>query len=96
MRLSALFAEGVEVEGIRKEIIILRQQLSDRDETISQLQKENEASEATIKMLKEKVYHLSDQLSSSGVVKREHADIRGEVGLHPIKRGIVNIHAFTI
>ena len=96
MRLSALFAEGVEVKDIRKEIIILRQQLSDRDETIVQLQKENEASEATIKMLKEKVHRLSDQLSSSGVVKREHADIRGEVRLHPIKRGIVNIHAFTI
>ena len=47
-------------------------------------------------MLKEKVHHLSDQLSSSGVVKREHADIRGEVGLHLIKGGIVNILTFTI
>ena len=91
-----MFAEGVEVEDIRKEIVILRQQLSDRDETIGQQQKEIEASEATIKMLKEKVHHLSDQLSSFGVVKREHADIRGEVGLHPIKRGIVSIHVFTI
>ena len=84
------------MEDIRKEIVILRQQLSDSFETIGQQRKEIVASEATIKLLKEKVQHLSDQLSSSGVVKREHADVRGEVGLHPIKRGIVNIHAFTI
>ena len=75
----ARIAEGAGVEDVRKEVVVLRQQLSDRDETIIQL--------------KEEVHCLRDQLLSSEVVKKEHADIRRVIGLHAIKTGIVNIHA---
>ena len=63
-----LFATG-EVEAIRKEVVILRQELSDRDETISDLKQQIEASEATIKMLKEKVH--STLSTAAGEIKKE-------------------------
>ena len=46
------------MEGDSREIFILRQKLSDRDETICQLRKESEANEDTIKMLKERNQQL--------------------------------------
>ena len=48
----------------------MRQELSDRDENIMDLKKQIEASEATIKMLKEKNQHLRSQiLSAENIVK---------------------------
>ena len=55
---------------VRKEVLSLRQQLSDRDETISEL-KWN--SDTTIKMLKEKVQHLKNQLPPTQLVEKEPA-----------------------
>ena len=68
-----VFATG-EVEAVRKEVVILRQELSDRDETISDLKqqlKQHGASEATIKMLKEKGH--SKLLTAARKVKKEAA-----------------------
>ena len=48
---------------------MLRQQLSDRDETISDLKHQIEASEATIKMLKEKDHNMPS--TAAGMVKEE-------------------------
>ena len=45
------------MEGDGRDIFILRQKLSDRDETICQLRKESEANEDTIKMQKERNEH---------------------------------------
>ena len=60
-----------EIEGDSKEIFILRQKLSDRDETNHQLRKENEANKDTIKMQKVEIQQLHDQLLSAGVVKKK-------------------------
>lgn len=84
------------MEKISKEVYILRQQLSVKDETISQQRKEIEASEAAIKILKEKVHLVKDQLSSSGNERKEHANTREVIGLQPIRTGIVNIHVYII
>ena len=65
-----MFATG-EVEAVRKEVIILRQELGDRDESISDLKQQIEASEATIKMLKEKVH--SKLLTAAREIKKEAA-----------------------
>ena len=46
------------MEGDGRKMFILRQELSDRDETICQLRKESEANEDTIKMLKERNQQL--------------------------------------
>ena len=76
---SFLDTEGGEVEAVRKEIVILRQGLSDRDETIMDLEKQIEASEATIMMLKEKVQHLSSQILSAENVMKEPSMIQPKV-----------------
>ena len=47
----------------------MRQELSDRDETISEQKKQIEASEATIKILKEKVHSMLS--TAAGKVKKE-------------------------
>ena len=60
---------------VRKEVLTLRQQLIDRDETISELRQEIEVqavnNDATIKMLKERVQYLKNQLLSAQIVKKE-------------------------
>ena len=75
-----------EMEGDSREIFILRQELSDRDETICQLRKENEANEDTIKMLKKRLQHLDDQSSSAGVVKKEQKEIKPPL-FHSFEQG---------
>ena len=64
-----VFAKGGEIAALRKENVILQQEWSDRDETISDLKQQIEASEATIKMLKEKVHSMLS--TSPGVVKEQ-------------------------
>ena len=64
-----LFGKGEESAALRKEIVVLRQQLSDRDETISEQKQQIEASEATIKMLKEKSH--SKLSTAARVIKKE-------------------------
>ena len=55
----------------------MRQQLSDRDETISEQKKQIEASEATIKMLKEKEHSgLSTAAWKESTAKIEHPPFR--------------------
>ena len=70
------FAKGGENAVLRKKNIFLQQQLSDRDETISEQKQQIEASEATIKMLKEKSEYLNNQLMSVGVVKKEPPSVQ--------------------
>ena len=61
--------KGEENAALRKENFVLRQQLSDRDETISEQKQQIEASEATIKMLKEKSH--SRLSTAAGIIKKE-------------------------
>ena len=75
-----------EMEGDGREIFILRQELNDREETICQLRKENEANEDTIKMQKEKIQQLHDQLLSAGVVKKEQKEIKPPL-FHSFEQG---------
>ena len=74
------------MEGDSREIFILRQKLSDRDETICQLRKESEANEDTIKMLKKRLQHLDDQPLSAGVVKKEQKEIKPPL-FHSFEQG---------
>ena len=55
------------------EVLTLRQQLSDRDEAISELKHLLINSDTTIKMLKEKVQHLKNQLPPTQLIKKEPA-----------------------
>ena len=59
------------MEGDSREIFILRQELSDRDETICQLRKESEANEDTIKMFKEKNQQLRKENEDTIEVQKE-------------------------
>ena len=53
----------------RKEYLMIKQELMDREEEI-------EDNIATIKMLKEENQHLKSQLLSAGIVKKEAAALR--------------------
>ena len=64
-----MFGKGEENAVLRKEIVVLRQQLNDRDETISVQKQQIEASEATIKILKEK--SRSRLSTAAGKIKKE-------------------------
>ena len=71
------------MEGDGRDIFILRQKLNDRDETICQLRKE---SENTIKMQKEEIQQLRDQLLSAGVMKKEQKDVKPPL-FHSFEQG---------
>ena len=75
------------MEGDSREIFILRQKLSDRDETICQLKKENEANEDTIKMLKKRLQHLDNQPLSAEIVKKEQRDVKPPLFFSSIEAG---------
>ena len=78
------------MEGVRKEIVTLRQELSDRDENIMDLKKQVEASEATIKILKEKNHHLRNQILSAENITKEPSVIQPKVersSLQPLESG---------
>ena len=61
--------EGGEANVSRKEYLMIKQELMDREEDI-------EENNATIKMLKEEIRHLKSQLLSAGIVKKEAAAMR--------------------
>ena len=70
------YLEG-EMEGDSREIFILRQELSDRDETICQLRKESEANEDTIKMLKERNQQLrKENGANEDTIKMQKEEIQ--------------------
>ena len=68
-----------EVEAVRREVVILRQELSDRDETISELKQQIEESEATNKMLKEIVHIIHS--TAAGEIKKEAPTKAGQLSL---------------
>ena len=76
-----MFATG-EVEAIRKEVVILRQELSDSYETISDLKQQIEA---TIKMLKKKVH--STLSTAAGEIKKEATTTAMQLLLQPTDPG---------
>ena len=74
------------MEGDSRNIFILRQKLNDREETNCQLRKENEAIKDTIKIQKEEIQQLHDQLLSAGVVKKEQKEIKPPL-FHSFEQG---------